>query len=228
MAGLYLYAVVPPETALPRLRGLEDAEVRSWAFDAFALWYSELDSPLPPTVEGARRHHAVVETAFRDGDTPLPLRFGQWLEDASALEAWVTERAPGLIQSLAGVAGAAEFGIRVTRVGPSDQVRPEPRRPSGASGTAYLQALARRTAVRREHEQEAQVVLQEIRRATAGLIRSEHVEKGESRRGLLALSHLVARAHQSEYRARVRDVRGLLHDLRFLVTGPWPPYSFSR
>lgn len=226
MSGIYLYAVVPPETPPPEVAGLAGTEVRAWSFGDFALWCSDLDARPAPSVESVRRHHAVVQAAFRAGDTPLPLRFGQWLPDSAAVEAHATKRRESFTRSLASVAGAAEFGLRVARE--AEEPREDPPKQRETTGTAYLQALARRAANRRSREETGLEVLERIRAATAPIVRAERVEKALGPRDVVSVSHLVARADAAAYKERVRDVREAEGDLRFLVTGPWPPYSFSQ
>lgn len=233
MSGLYLYAVVSSATPEPEARGVHGAPVRARAFGGLAFWCSELDAVPPPSVENVRSHHAVVQAAFRSGDTPLPLRYGQWLPDEASLQAHAAERGDELARLLGRVAGAAEYGVRVAlpeEHGVREVPEPAGRVPTGgeSTGTAYLRALARRTAGQRRREETGADVLAALRRATGDIVRAERVEPGLGPHGVLAVSHLVARADEEEYRARVRDVRARLHDLRFLVTGPWPPYSFSQ
>ncbi|HUH12811.1 MAG TPA: GvpL/GvpF family gas vesicle protein [Longimicrobiales bacterium] len=225
MEGLYLYAVLPAATPPPApVRGLEGEEVRLAAAGPLSLWCSALAGPPPATVERARRHHAVVAAAFAAGDTPLPLRYGQWVEDARALERWGQERGAALGERLAQVAGTAEFGIRVAR---GSARPPEAARIASTPGKAHMERLAARFAAR-EGGEEGCLALERLRAALGDLVRDERVDPPGERAGLLAVAHLVPREAQDEYRARVRDVRERVPDLRFLVTGPWPPYSFSE
>ncbi len=49
-----------------------------------------------------------------------------------------------------------------------------------------------------------------------------------SRHGLVSVAHLVERGAEREYRVALEVLRHERPDLRFLVTGPWPPYSFGE
>lgn len=225
MEGRYLYAVLPARTPPPPgTTGLEDGEVRLAAAGPLWVWCSALTAPPAPTVERARGHHAVVAAAFAAGDTPLPLRYGQWVEDAGALERWGRERGAGLAERLARVAGTAEFGVRVARAAGA-LAQPVPVAPT--PGRAHMERLAARFATSGGGA-EGEAVLERLRASLAGLVRDERVDPPGERSGVLSVSHLVPRTREDEYRGRVRDVRDRVPDLSFLVTGPWPPYSFSE
>jgi len=45
---------------------------------------------------------------------------------------------------------------------------------------------------------------------------------------ILVAAHLVERAVVEQYRARVKTAREERPELHFLVSGPWPPYSFAN
>jgi hypothetical protein len=54
----------------------------------------------------------------------------------------------------------------------------------------------------------------------------ERVEPLRTRHGLATIAYLVRRADFADYRDRVARAREALPALRFLASGPWPPYSF--
>ena len=60
------------------------------------------------------------------------------------------------------------------------------------------------------------------------LVRDEHVTVRPSERLLLAAAHLVERVNIQKYRARVAEARQNRPELHFLVSGPWPPYTFAN
>jgi hypothetical protein len=45
---------------------------------------------------------------------------------------------------------------------------------------------------------------------------------------LLSAAHLVRREAVSQYRDRLKAARLERPELKFLVSGPWPPYSFAN
>ena len=45
---------------------------------------------------------------------------------------------------------------------------------------------------------------------------------------IIAAAHLVDRDAIAKYRDQLAEARKLREELHFLVSGPWPPYSFSN
>ena len=245
-SGLHVYCVVAEDVFPPEaLEGLAGRPVRSWAAAGLRAWASERDEPpprdaalvgppSPPDPELLRRHHDVVLAAFRAGGV-VPVRFGQWLPDGSALVAWLERDAGRMRQTLERLGDAAEFGVRFHA--PPDGSAPT-RTGEAAPGVAeaaaasdpreprrYLRTLARRRSVRRDALARREAVLRRLSSAIGPLVRDQRVlpvAPGD----LAAVAHLIDRGRVESYREAV---------LRFLerqapngaeVTGPWPPWSF--
>jgi hypothetical protein len=45
---------------------------------------------------------------------------------------------------------------------------------------------------------------------------------------IVAAAHLVDRKKVTKYRERLAEARKTRPELHFLVSGPWPPYTFSN
>ena len=59
------------------------------------------------------------------------------------------------------------------------------------------------------------------------VVREERVAETRTPHGVVNLSHLVSREHFEVYRERVHELRAQHAQLRFLLSGPWVPYSFA-
>ncbi len=224
--GLYLYCLVPAGIEPPAgLRGLEDAPVVARAAGRLTCWVSPSDAVPDASLERIRRHDDVVEAALAAGATPVPLRWGQWVADEGALAATLRERESAYLEALDRVAGAVEFGVRVLdpALAPADL----PSDAGAGTGTAYLRALVARAAAERAVDARGQEIAANLRAVLGAIIRQERIDALPTRHGLVSLVHLVARGAEPEYRAGVERVRRDWPELRFLVTGPWPPYSFA-
>lgn len=224
--GLYLYCFVPPDAGpAETLAGIDNAPVRLQGSGAIGYWVSPLEAPPEPTIENVRRHDQVVEEALALGVTPLPVRFGQWLADAGALQAAVRDREAAYVAALRTLENTVEFGLRVLDPGldlatPADV-------PAGSSGTAYMHALAGRAAGERQVEVRGREIASRISAVLGSIVRQERIEALPSRHGLVSIAHLVERGCDAEYRSGMDAVRREYPGLRFLLTGPWPPYSFA-
>lgn len=223
--GWYAYCVATPTPRQPaEVEGLEDGRVEVRTLGRISCWISRLEARPAPSVERIRRHNAVVESAAATGETPLPLRFGQWFASLDALDEAFLEREDDFARSLAHVAGCAEFGVQV--LDPALQRPSESAGPSGGGGREYLRLLAQRQAAERATEARGLELATRIRAQVGVALRDERIEPLQTAHGVVRLVHLVRHADADDYRQGLDEVRRGLPELRFLVSGPWPPYSF--
>lgn len=218
--GLYLYCLgVSGHPDPAAVRGVADGEVSALATGGLVAWVSPADAAPKPSLEEVRRHNEVVESACAE-QTALPVRFGQWFPDREALDALVLERRDALAAALRRVAGAMEMGVRV--VDPAVSAGP----PDRTTGRAYLESLAQREAAARAARERGEGVAAEVRGWLGELVRDQRVRPLGTAEGLVAIAHLVDRHDIGNYTARVRQLSERHADLRFLTSGPWPPYGF--
>lgn len=219
--GLYLYCVGEPAHPKPgALHGIDGAPVRSLTTAGLRAWVSDMDAAPAASLERVRAHNQVVETSARDA-TPLPMRFGQWFGSTAELTAALADRQPGLGQALDRVRGAMEFGVRVL-----DPSRTGEAVPDRSSGKAYLEGLARREEEAEQSRRRGAQVAAELRSFLGPAVRDQQVRPGGVGT-LVVIAHLVARHDTGTYRTRLRTFSLRWADLRFVFSGPWPPYGFT-
>ena len=223
--GIYAYCVVPlSHQPPPGIVGLEDQAVESVPCGDVAVWVSHMQRPTG-TVEHITAHNRVVEAAITGEVTPVPLRFGQWLDDEAALQTMMVDKAASYKQKLQELSGCLEFGIRVLDPTTPDEARDVQTAPT--SGYEYMQALRESSKLADERRVQAERVRQQIQDSLRHLVRAEYEEEARTPHAVITLSHLVARPDFDEYRERARQLRDVLPAMRLLLSGPWPPYSFA-
>lgn len=221
--GLYLYCVGAPGHPAPEgVTGIDGAPTSARDVAGLVAWVSELDAAPSPSLERIRAHNGVVERAC-DTRTALPVRFGQWFADEAGLAASVRERLSDLTRGLERVAGALEMGVRVLDPAHAGEDAP----PDRSTGRAYLEALARREDVAKEARARGAAVARSLADRLSGLVRDMRVRPLGSAAGLVAVAYLVERHDIGNYEAAVGDFAARHEDLRFLFSGPWPPYGFA-
>jgi hypothetical protein len=148
-------------------------------------------------------HHAIVERIFASAEACLPARFG-----TPVTIDLLQQRYADLVGALERVRGRTELAVTATWLQPTE--RP-------LTGRAYLQARAH--ALKR-----AEQLAGEIERAIEGeFVEVEH--------HILPSRVLAVRSALLVPRNRAEIVKQRLpldaRDVRILVNGPWPPYSFA-
>lgn len=221
--GLYLYCVGAPGHLAPEaVTGIDGAPIATREVAGLTAWLSELEAAPTPSLERIRQHNRVVERAC-DERTALPLRFGQWFADDHALETSVRDRLDHLRRGLERVAGAMEMGARI--LDPEHARDDEP--PDRSTGRAYLEAIARREGSAKAARDRGEAIARSLTERLNGLVRDARVRPLGSAAGLVAVAYLVGRHDIGNYEAAVRDFAARHADLRFLFSGPWPPYGFA-
>ena len=190
-----------------------------------AVVVSRIDKP-EPTVAHVQQHNAVVEAFVTEEVTPVPLRFGQWAAEPGVFDAVIREKADWYRERLESFAGALEFGIRVLRPEQTGRAR-DVREIQAASGAEYMEALRARVAAERGVREEVEGLRAAVAEVTGRLVREERVEDARTPHGVVTISHLVPRNRFDEYRECAPALRARFPELRFLVSGPWVPYSFA-
>ena len=224
--GVYGYCVVPRDHVVPPgMRGLDGAEIRGHGIDDLMVVVSESERP-EPNAEHVQQHNAAIEGLVTQDVTPVPLRFGQWAAEIEVFEKAVGEKAEWYRERLKVFAGALEFGLRILQPDKASPAR-DVRVPHKATGLEYMKALQDRAATERAATADVEEVRAAISEIFGALVREERVEQARTPHGVIAVSHLVARHHFDEYRQDAQRLRTRFPDKRFLVSGPWMPYSFA-
>ena len=227
--GFHLYCVTGAGLTPDDVAGIDGARVHAVVADDVAVWASHAPAPLRASIDAVRAHNAVVEAAHA-AETPVPLRFGQWLADETAVRECLAERAATWRAQLADLAGTAEYGVRV--VDPALENTAQDVRPDRTgTGRAYLESLAGRDSERGRRVEVGTAIADwlEGRLANGGdrLVLRARVDPLESAHGLVSIAHLVRRADDAVYRSALAAAIEERPELHFLTSGPWPPYSFA-
>jgi hypothetical protein len=219
---LYAYCLIedsdaPPET----LQGIAGAEVRLLKTENFSLLVSDFAGDAVPVNSDNALAHAAVVRSVLDRTTPLPFRFGT-LGTEEQLRSYVTARRDALLAKFVLVRGCVEMNVKIISEGAGTQaVEAElPEKP----GTSFL--LQKRQEIL--GSEEAQEVAGWLESVVREYVRDKTFKTNVTSQLLLAAAHLVKREAVSQYRDGLKAARLERPELKFLVSGPWPPYSFAN
>ncbi len=224
-----VYCVVrcghPREAGPPA--GIDGEPVRLAADQGLAAAFSQVaEREAAPNVARATAFARVVE-AFHNAGTALPLRYGCLLDAPEQVVRLLRGRRAEFLAALSRLDGCVEMGLRILL--PQAHDRPAPPTACGqASGRGYLALRGAHYAARDGADRQAADVAAWARAAFEGLYRESRLERPRmGLPGMVSLSFLLRRNDLACFRpAFVRFQTRCPH--KAMVTGPWPPYSFSE
>ncbi len=175
-------------------------------------------------------HTRVVDTILTAA-TPLPFRFGTVVR-RERLESYIEFRKDALHAQLDRVQGCVEMSVKILRdtgqatSHPAEEQEPAP---APGPGTAFLEAKRRESLGRARQKQQAEKVAAWLAGEMGTVVQESTVHVQPTEALVVAAAYLVERERLKEYRKHLQGVlREAPADLRFLASGPWPPYSFSE
>ncbi len=167
-----------------------------------------------------RGHEQTVRALAARVDSILPARFGSVAPDEEALAKLLQSREEELLRALALVAGREQMTLRVygevppTGFGPPDD-------PSLGPGARYLATK------QRQGNDELMAAMAPVRQSLQSLVRAERMERRDTPPLLANCYHLIERGESARYSAALTSGAENLPSLRFVASGPWPPYAFG-
>jgi hypothetical protein len=182
-------------------------------------------------------HERVIQRVLAHV-TPLPFRFGT-IVTARGLEEYIEANRAQLIKSMERVRGSVEMSVKI--IWDAEKMRGAALRPdaergesiyaepqTAGKGAAYLAARRREILgdeLLKERAEELAAWLTAVVGETA--VESD-TQTRPSESLVIRAGFLVRRERLREYQACVERARAERGGLRFLTSGPWPPYSFSN
>jgi|ERR1051326_426966 hypothetical protein len=221
---LYAYCLVENVDALDATPlGISGAAVRLLQVDEFAVLVSDFDADtVAVTRENALDHAAVVRSVL-DRTTPLPFRFGTLVTEQQ-LRSYISARKPALQTRFALIRGCVEMSVKIIReVSTKNSAHGEI-----TNGTTFLQEKRREILGSEQSAAEAKDISIWLHEQIKALTRDEQVTVRPSEKLVVAAAHLVERDKIPQYKETMAAAREKRPELHFLLSGPWPPYSFAN
>jgi len=226
---VYVYCLAEGVERLNKTpRGISNLPVRIAKFqDLSALVSVCRPDAFKVTRKNALAHHEVVRSITRQ-TTPLPARFGT-LVTIQQLSNYVSTHRQAIKAKLAHVRGRVEMNVRMIANIITDTSQESKNEDVPGPGTAFL--LEKRREIVRE---KAGVVYKKqlslwLREKLGDLVKEEKISVVISETVILARAdHLIERVDVEEYRTKMANAVEGRPEARFMVSGPWPPYSFAN
>ena len=223
---LYVYCLAENIDALkaPAV-GISGVPVELLKLQDFSLLVSRFagESSLV-TRENVLTHDTVVRSVLHE-TTPLPFRFGSVVTEQQ-LDSYLNTHRADLKAKLAQVRGCVEMSVKI--IWNTDQSDFKESADAEGPGTRFLEEKRRELRGGERRSEEAKQVAAWLKDQIGTYVKQEEVSLCPTEKLIVAAAHLVAREQLTEYRDRLADARKTRPELHFLVSGPWPPYTFSN
>ena len=227
---LYVYCLTAGIDALPHpLRGIAGGEVRVLNTGDLSVVVSDFASEKAPVNRENVVAHAAVVGNVLNHTTPLPFRFGA-VVNQEQLQSFVTARHDKLKARLDFVRGCVEMSVKIISRANDGHEQPEAQRieVQDKPGTTFLLEKRREILGSEARAAEAQQLASWLDTQIGDIVRDTRIDTNLTDKLLLATSHLVEKDVVEKYRTRLKAARLARPELNFLVSGPWPPYSFAN
>ena len=220
--NLLLHAITHSEPTPAQPAGLRGQRVLRVAEVDLAGWATEFgEKPDALTRADLLSHHELVTLLHEQLDGAVPARFPTWLADGEALRRVMADRHTQLAASLARVRGRVELSLTALWLSDADDGAAVP--DAATPGRRYLLQRRQAFAGSDRRRQRAGELAEQVEHLVGPDLVERQRQVCPSRAVALAMSLLVPRSRTPEVQARLGRVEP---DVRILVNGPWPPYSF--
>jgi hypothetical protein len=233
--SLYVYCLGEDfaTAALEGVTGVQGAATRVITCGAVDVVISDTGSErVDVTRENVIAHEEVIKRVLAR-TTPLPCRFGT-IVTADDLQKYVDVHIAKLMSLVERVRGTVEMNIKViwdkeaitgtaSAAGASGNTSAE----SLSPGRAFLLAKQREISGDETLKKSAEEIAFWLKNSLNDLTRETSLSVQPAEAIVIKAAHLVERSNVDMYRERVRLIRNQRTSLRFMTSGPWPPYSFA-
>jgi hypothetical protein len=226
---LYVYCLAGGVEMLDEpVTGISGAAVRLLKANNLSVLVSDVDADSVAVTRDNALAHAAVVRSLLNRTTPLPFRFGTLVTEQQ-LRSYLSARAPALDDKLAQVRGCVEMSVKIIwEISEKHPPAPPQTDPEQGAGTTFLTEKRRQILGDERRAAEAAELATWLHQQVGRMVRDERVTLRPAEKLVLAAAHLVERAEIVAYREKMLEARQYRPDLRFLLSGPWPPYSFAN
>ena len=180
----------------------------------------------------------VIETFFTHFSL-LPMRFGSIMESPEAVKAMLENNSPEIQQNLGKVAGKFEFGLKIicdsqilkAKLSAKSDILSKAEKPSDGQTTTsvFREYVNKKLAEHRLEELMLAHVESLIATITASLGSLNSINKFRKMltdNTIVDAIFLIEKEKKSDLIDLIAEIQNDNPGLTFVLTGPWPPYSF--
>ena len=233
---LYLYGIIDSSSMITEpIYGLEASSVYSIPYCGIGVVVSEINQPIQGVSERVVLEHEAVAEKLMEKFTVLPFRLLTILDGRENVLSMMDDYYGDFRDNLDRLRGKVEFGIKV--VWPADKVKSRiinTYRTKNRNAHLLDDSVERRFVREKFEEHKIDRAFREkadryIHAMDVFLGKFATAKKLETLRTenlLLSAVYLVTKDNQDNFREAFEHIRTARKDLKYLFSGPWPPYHF--
>ena len=232
MTRLLAHAITRRATGGPEA-GLRGRPLEQIAAGELGLWATVWDGEPTLSRDDAFAHHDLVAVLCDVGPC-LPVRFGTWIDDEHAARRSLEAEQDRFTAAVDRLGDRREIAVTLLWRG-TPSVRPvsaspdqAEARPTDGRGRSFLERQRAVHAVTDDRRREAEALAARLRSELAVEQADARHESCPSAEVALSLSLLARRGEADALKARAMAAVGSIEGVRGVVSGPWPPYSFTE
>jgi hypothetical protein len=205
--------------------GLGGRPLEQIAAGELGVWATRWDDEPTLSRDDAFAHHDLI-AVLCDAGPCLPVRFGTWLTDADSARRSLEADQERFTAAVDRLGDRREVAVTLLW---SDAPSPEGRGHAVApSGRAFLERQRATHAVTDERRTTAEALAQRLRSELALDQADVRHESCPSAEVALSMSLLARKDEAGALKVRAAAAVGAIAGVRGVVSGPWPPYSFTE
>jgi len=217
--------------------GLRGQPLEQIAGGELALWATRWDAEASLSRDDAFAHHDLV-VVLCDAGACLPIRFGTWLADEAAARRSLEAEQDRFTSAIDRLEDRREVAVTLLWQEPetapsatpvaAGEPAPEPTAGAGGPGRAFLEGRRTTYVGTAERRREAEALANRLAAELAtdqGDVRHETCPSSEV---ALSMSLLARKDEADALKARAMTAVAALSGVRGVVSGPWPPYTFTE
>lgn len=236
--AIYTYAIIDSNGEISdTITGLEGARLYSISYRDIGIVVSEPSEQIQDiTKEHILKHEEVVEKMMEDF-TVLPVKFPTLFKRKEDILLMAKEYYTDFKENLHRLHNKVEFGIKV--IWPADIIRKRiidayakdnanVIMSGNSPGKSFVKGKFEEYRVDKEFEEEAKRCVAAVDDVFSRFAIEKKLEKLKSENLLLNAYYLLEKEKQSDFKKEFERARVTEGDLKYLLSGPWPPYNFIR
>jgi len=234
--AMYVYGIIDSNDKIDAfVTGLDGVGVYNIPYRDIGALASDLDTPVRDTDEERVLEHETVLEKMIECFTVLPMRFLTVFNEKNNVISMLNEHYNDFREDLDRLHDKTEFGIKV--IWPGAVIREKIANayskaqvsvpsPDDSPGKSFVKKKFETYKINKEFEEEADRRIAVIDNFFNRNVCEKKLERLKTENMLLNASYLVDNEKQNDFKKAFEEMRAFAGDLKYLFSGPWPPYNF--